>query len=92
MNIMTIRRAILRLRCKHKRCVWLREWTDKPQGGVYPVKCCLDCGKLTWATITAPGHVTYLNPIKVTSGTFKPPQFTPKEDDGTTPRTSVVGD
>lgn len=81
----SIKRLIRRLYCKHQSSVWLRENAVEPKGGAYPVRCCLDCGKLTWAAITAPGHVTYLNPIKVASGQFKPPKFTVKEKDGTTP-------
>lgn len=85
MKIQAVQRLIRRLYCKHQSSVWLREWADKPRGGIYPVRCCLDCGKLTWATITAPGCVTYLNPIKMASGSFEPPKFTPREKDGTTP-------
>jgi len=65
MNTNRVVRAIRRIYCSHQSVVWLRELADKPQGGVYPVKCCLDCGKLTWANMTPPGTYTYLKPEKI---------------------------
>lgn len=80
-----LKRLLRRIRCKHSEYVWLRENSSSPKGGTYPVKCCLDCGKLTWAVTIVPGRVQYLNPIKLHPEDVTAPIFVKMEDDGAIP-------
>ncbi|WEX18954.1 hypothetical protein P2T68_17055 [Pseudomonas sp. G11] len=70
-----IKRLIGRLYCKHQSSVWLCENAVEPKSGVYPVRCCLDCGKLIWAKTTVEGgtaKVEYLTPVTVAQMGYRP--------------------
>lgn len=60
MTINRVLRSIRRIYCRHKNTVFLREDSPEPRGGAYPVRCCLDCGKLDWANVTLLGKSRYV--------------------------------
>ncbi|WP_321354569.1 hypothetical protein [Pseudomonas extremaustralis] len=75
MKAKVFQRLIRRLYCKHQSNVWLRENAVEPKGGVYPVRCCLDCGKLIWAKTTVEDRtakVEYLTPVTVAQMESRP--------------------
>ncbi len=72
--ILKFKRLFRRLRCKHLNRVWLHERFIGLEGGDYPARCCLDCGKLNWAVMTSPGTYRFLNPELIAASEIHPPK------------------